>query len=344
MYENRRPQREFQSIFQAASCPMQNHSGRRVQNLVKRAAIRPFNFSIYQMHGFPERNLLNLLAVLSILFAVTGCFWSESRTSGNEQQLEQIDESENTESNSHSAPGKASLQKDGGDFIVEHVGVTAPGLMEIDRQVREEKLLEDAAEKLNQALMLPRDIFLRTKDCKDVNAYYDPNDRSVTMCYELMEHFFRTFKSTGLPDEKAYEKMNDAVRFVFLHEIGHALIDQYKLPVAGNEEDAADRCSAFINLKELGEEGVRAVFAAADAFAIESKQGDNSRRNLADEHLLREQRFYNSLCMIYGSNPEKHSKVVSGGYLPKERAAKCQIEYQRTVDSWVSLLGPWRKN
>jgi hypothetical protein len=158
-----------------------------------------------------------------------------------------------------------------------------------------------------------------------------------------MEHFFKVFRSGGIPEDKAYKKMFDAVRFVFLHEIGHALIDTYKLPIMGNEEDAADRCSAYINLEELGDDGVRAVFAAADAFSIESKQGAPKDRNMADEHLLQEQRFYNSLCMIYGSNPSKYDYVVTDGYLPKERAVRCKAEYQKTVESWVNLLGPWRK-
>ena len=163
------------------------------------------------------------------------------------------------------------------------------------------------------------------------------------MCYELMEHYLRTFRSAGSSENDAYAKMSDAVRFVFLHEIGHALIDQYKLPISGNEEDAADRCSAFINLKELGDEGVRAVYAAADAFEIESRHDAGSKRNMADEHMLQEQRFYNSLCMIYGSNPSKHERIVVNGYLPKERAARCQGEYQRSVESWINLLEPWRK-
>ena len=191
--------------------------------------------------------------------------------------------------------------------------------------------------------ILQADITLRTKDCDQINAFYDPADRSVTMCYELMEHFYKAFRTAGNSEDEAYKKMFNAVRFVFLHEIAHALIDQYKLPVAGNEEDAADRCSAYINLKELGDEGVRAVFAAADAFQIESKHSGTGKPNMADEHLLQEQRFYNSLCMIYGSDPTKYLNIVTDGYLPKERAVRCQTEYQRAVDSWVSLLEPWRK-
>ncbi|MEO8647795.1 MAG: DUF4344 domain-containing metallopeptidase [Acidobacteriota bacterium] len=293
-------------------------------------------YKMFAMH----RNQLNLLLVLAILVLVCGCFCRSDRDTGSStadpDTAQPVKAADNSES--------ASKKKDNGDFQVEHLEVNTARYKEIDRQVKTDKLLEKAADKLNRALILPHDITLRTQDCSQVNAFYDPNDHSVTMCYELMEHFYKTFRSVGDNEDKAYSKMFDAVRFVFLHEIGHALIDTYKLPVTGNEEDSADRLSSFVNLKELGDEGVKAVFAAADAFAIESKQNTSGQRNLADEHLLQEQRFYNSLCMIYGSNTGKYSNIVSEGYLPKERAVRCPQEYQRTVESWVVLLGPWRKN
>jgi Zn-dependent peptidase ImmA (M78 family) len=164
------------------------------------------------------------------------------------------------------------------------------------------------------------------------------------MCYELMEHFYASFRSSGISEKDAYTQMFDAVRFVFLHEIAHAIIDKYKLPIIGNEEDAADRCSAYINLEELGSDGVKAILAAADAFAIESKRTADAKKNMADEHLLGEQRYYNALCMVYGSNASKWEKLVNDGYLPKERAVRCPTEYGKTVDAWSALLGPWRKN
>ena len=289
-----------------------------------------------------HRNLVNLFLALAALMLVAGCFCRADRD-------EELQDSEpvkiTTDSNTADTdrPTRSTKKRDEGDFRVEYLEVSTPRYVEIDRQVKADKLLEKAAARLNRSLILPHDITLKTQDCSQVNAFYDPNERSVTMCYELMEHFYSTFRSAGDSENRAYGKMFDAVRFVFLHEIGHALIDGYKLPVMGNEEDAADRLSAFVNLTELGEEGVRAVFAAADAFAIESKSSAQDARNLADEHLLQEQRFYNSLCMIYGSDNAKYAKIVTEGYLPKERAVRCQSEYQRTVDSWINLLEPWRK-
>lgn len=287
-------------------------------------------------------NSINLLLAGGVLILVSACFCRSDRAFDVEPDPPApSNRAANVSAPTGKQPATTSAKPDNGDFVVEHLEVTTPKYVEIDRQVKNERLLQDAAAKLNKALALPDDIYLRTKDCQEINAYYDPGDRSVTMCYELMEHFYNTFRSDGRSEDESYDRMFEAVRFVFLHEIAHALIDQYKLPIIGNEEDAADRCSAYINLEELGD--VKAVLAAADAFAIESKRNEGKKRNMADEHLLGEQRFYNSLCMIYGSDTSKHDYIVSKGYLPKERAVRCPTEYQRTVDSWVNLLGPWRK-
>jgi hypothetical protein len=294
-----------------------------------------------------RQNLLNLLAVMMLFIAITACVCRSDRESGNNNLTEEPATVQNTDTSTTESKNSDSSSKnkktDNGDFTVEHIAVQNARYTEIDRQIKQEKLLERAADKLNRNLMLPYDIALRTKDCGEVNAFYNPADRSVTVCYELMEHFYRLFKSTGKGDQAAYDKMFDAIRFAFLHELGHALIDAYRLPVMGNEEDAADRCSSYICLTELGDEGVRAVLAAADAFAIESKDSSPNSRNMADEHLLQEQRFYNTLCMIYGSDTGKYNYILKDGYLPRERAVRCPGEFERTVQSWSSLFEPWRK-
>lgn len=290
-----------------------------------------------------QRNLTNLIIVAVVIIFVTACFCRSDRDKQSGPAANTTTSSPDKKSTS--APTTSTGAKsDDGDFTVDHVALKTSKYTEIQKQVRSERLLEEAAEKLNKALILPYDIELRTEECGQTNAFYDPNDVAITVCFELMEHFFGVFRSTGMTDEKAYDKMFDATRFVFLHEIGHALTDVYKLPITGNEEDAADRCSAFINLTELGEDGVKAVIAAADSFQIESKRRTTDKRDLADEHLLSEQRFYNSLCMLYGSNPSKYSYILTKGYLPKARAERCETEFQKTTESWATLLRPWRKD
>lgn len=293
-----------------------------------------------------RRNTINLFIAITALLLVTACFCRSGRDdeASNSEPPVTATTPEKFTTTSAPAPSGDPRYSDKGDFVVVRPNATTARFQKIEGQVQTERLLEKAADQLNRALKLPNDIKLLAKDCGEQNAFYDPNERTVTICYELMQRFYETFKLGKASDETASAKMFDAIRFVFLHEIGHALIDVYKIPIAGNEEDAADRLSAFVNLKELGEDGVRAVFAAADAFAIESKFSKTTKRNMADEHLLQEQRFYNSLCMIYGSDPAKHPNIVSDGYLPKERAVRCQNEFKRAVESWTVLLEPWRKS
>ncbi len=298
-------------------------------------------------HNRKPDNLTNLLIAVLALLMTTACIFSSDREAGPEKSQKSPEasptaavspEKEKKESES------AKKNEDKGDFRVQSPSVKSSRFVDVDRKVKDERLLENAAADLNRALILPEDIFVTAKECGERNAQFDPNDQTITICYDLMEHFYNLYRSDGMSSNEADKKMFDAIRFVFLHEVGHALIYNYKLPVVGNEEDAADRCSSYINIEELGDSGVRAVIAAADGFRIESRQESRSKRQLADEHLLQEQRYYNSLCMIYGSKPEKYRYFVTDGYLPEERAVRCRQEYTRTVDSWVNLLAPWRKD
>lgn len=289
-----------------------------------------------------KRNIANLCLVFAIFLLVSACVFNTGR------EEKTSDKTENKTASPTASPeiDKTDSTKyaDKGDFQVENVSVTNAKFVELDKKIKNEKLLENAAADLNKALSLPDDIKIRSKDCGDANAEYNSNTQTITICYELMEHFYKLYRKDGMNEKKADEKMNDAVRFVFLHEVGHALIYNYNLPIMGSEEDAADRCSSYINITELGDKGVKAVLAAADAFRIESRDTSPTKRNMADEHLLQEQRHYNSLCMIYGSNPTKYDYFVKDKYLPEERADRCPQEYQRTVDSWKNLLAPWRKS
>lgn len=288
-----------------------------------------------------NRNHINLLLVFLLLGFVLACACPNVRDGASSRKDSNVTDKKNADDPGVSKSAKPDL----GDFVVKHSSVRNPKFEAIDEQIRENKVLEKAADKLNRSLSLPHDIPLRTKDCGKINAYYDPRDHSITFCYELMEHFYKLFKSTGITRDEANRRMNKAINFVFLHELGHALIDGYKLPIVSNEEDAADRCSSYICIEELGKDGVESILSAADAFRIESKLSKRpDARSMADEHLLKEQRFFNSLCMVYGSDPNKYSSIVKKGYLPKARAVRCPGEYQRTAKSWEKLLKPWRKD
>lgn len=298
---------------------------------------------------YERSNVVNLLVVLALMIFVLACACPGGKWEfGNQNSSTPTNskpEANKTESNDDQSKAPTNGRKDKGDFVVEDGQVSNPKYDDLDRSIKKERVLENAAKRLNAALILPRDIALRASDCDGViNAFFQPDDNSITVCYPLMETFFITFRKHGYNDDEASKKMSDAITWVFLHEVGHALIANYELPTTGGEEDVADRLSTYVNLRELGEDGVNSVIAGAEAFYYLSKDGNHGDREMADEHLLGEQRFFNSMCLLFGSNPDKYAYVVSKGLLPKERAVRCPSEFQKNEEAWGTLLADWRKD
>ncbi len=289
-----------------------------------------------------RQNLLNFCLVATVLLVILGCVCPSTK----ERNISiSNDTSANKISNlpeTSKSTGEKKYQ-DIGDFVVNYAKLNGSKYAEIDRRLREEKVLESAAKKLNSAISLPKDISLQTNECGEINAFYDPNNSTIIVCYELMEHFFELFQSSGKSESASYDLMFDATRFVFLHELGHALIDVHEIPIAGSEEDAADRLSTYICLEQLGDEGANSAIAAAQAFSIESKDQDESNLAFYDNHKLGQQRFYDIMCSLYGYSPNKYGDIVDEGLLPKDRAMSCGEEYKKLVNSWSKLLSPLRK-
>ncbi len=210
---------------------------------------------------------------------------------------------------------------------------------------REERLFEDILDQLNETLVLSRDLPVRMEECKEVNAFYDSETGSVTLCYELLEHFLEIFGkqmegSSAEEQEEAAGKAVSALVFAFYHELGHALIDVYDLPATGREEDAVDQLATVMLLETWeGEDSELAILSSAEWFDLDASESEDEP-DTADEHSLDEQRYYNLVCWIYGSDPEYFADVVDDWELPAKRAERCEGEYQRMSQAWNTLLGP----
>jgi hypothetical protein len=159
------------------------------------------------------------------------------------------------------------------------------------------------------------------------------------MCYELLDAITNISSDLASDDEELVERALGTWLFVFFHELGHGLVDYYDLPITGKEEDAVDDFSAILMI-----EADLAKYAAYAAdFWSATGTGVSDVSQFADEHSLSEQRFFNILCLIYGSNPNKYDEIVSGGWLPESRAARCPNEYAQKKKAWDTLLEPWTK-
>jgi hypothetical protein len=202
-------------------------------------------------------------------------------------------------------------------------------------EFREDRFLEDIASWMNGWVRVPRDVTLTFQECGESNSFYRPEDRTVIVCFELVDELDGVFEH----EDDQEQAVNDALLFTTLHEVGHALVNVLDLPITGREEDAVDQLASLI-LVDGSEGGDEAAVNGVRSLPDDEQLDDLA---FADEHALNGQRFYNVLCLVYGQDPDAYPEWTKDGTLPEERAARCPDEYARTRASWQHLLAPYLK-
>lgn len=230
---------------------------------------------------------------------------------------------------------------DRGDLRIVYRDTKDPKAAELAARMKEAEVFDRLVAAVNDTIALPRDAAILVADCGRIDAYYEPSAPGVVLCYELMTHFESLF-AARIADRKVLERtLTGAVFFAFLHELGHALVHQLELPVTGKEEDAVDQLAAVI-LISSGSAGLDMALDGARAFVLHSKQGFSGTK-FWDEHSFEEQRYYQILCLAYGSNPKQMTKLLGEDGLPKDRAKTCPAEWARVRKAWQALLAPHAK-
>lgn len=202
-----------------------------------------------------------------------------------------------------------------------------------------QRALEQVIAELNEKVALPYDITVSLEDCPTPNAFYDPEPRQVTVCYQLIDRYYELFSRVMKDRDRLEEAVGGATASTFFHELGHALIDAWRIPITGREEDAADQLSTLVLLGR-SERGEQMALDGAVSFLLYASLNEGEPQVFWDEHSLDEQRFYDTVCLIYGRDPEKYEYLVHDGTLPRERAEFCGEEYDRVSMAWHTLLAP----
>jgi hypothetical protein len=244
-------------------------------------------------------------------------------------------------------PEDAPVEGAGGKMIVSYDDAQSLEATNGRKLLQDNKVLEDLAADINQTLKLPYDIPLHGSQCDQANAFWNPNEKTITICYEDADLGQRIFTKAGDPDPDASAIGSEDA--TFYHETGHMAITLYDLPVTGREEDVADQLAAYILLTpgdngKVDAESVQAVKNFARAFAASAAaRTELGAADMADVHSLDQQRVYNLECWIYGSNPDANADMVTSGQLPEDRAAGCPEEWKQLDHAWSTLLDPYWK-
>ena len=183
---------------------------------------------------------------------------------------------------------------------------------------------------------------LQTKQCNEINAYWDQLERSLNLCYELILDGETSAPATVTPEGiTRREAIVGNLLDTMMHELGHGVFDILKIPVLGKEEDAADQLSAFLML-QFGKDLARIGIKGATFFYIVSSGRKAGRpAPFYDVHGMDQQRIHNYICLGYGAEPAVFQDYVDKGFLPKARAANCKSEYERIKRAFAQTLMPY---
>ena len=146
--------------------------------------------------------------------------------------------------------------------------------------------------------------------------------------------------------ERLIEFVAGNILFVLLHELGHAAMHEMELPILAREEDQADNF-AIINLLKIGNKvSHRVLVEAAKGWFLSDRRDrrDGEPQAYFDEHGLDQQRAYNIVCLVYGSDPANMTDLADETKLPKDRRDSCVTsDYPSISSSWMSVLASHRR-
>jgi len=160
----------------------------------------------------------------------------------------------------------------------------------------------------------------------------------------------RAFALTRAPagplDERQRERVVEFVAgnalFTLGHELGHAVVSEFNLPVLGREEDAADSFATLALLHVGTDFTHRVLVDAARGLLLIGKRDAQMGVEPAfyGEHGLDQQRAYKIVCLMVGSNPAAFRDLAQRANLPEERRETCQGDFEQAKTSWMRLLEP----
>jgi hypothetical protein len=212
-----------------------------------------------------------------------------------------------------------------------------PDLRPIYEGLKELQVLERMQQFL-APLKLKRNLQVVTADCQG-NFYkpYRPGG-PVTVCYqyvELIEIMADGRRWGAVGPALVTRRMFTVGPFVqeVLHDVALAVFDIQEVPVWGNAEFAADNVAAFIML-QFGPDVASTTILGSAYFLNQLERAVRySPAYLADVRPTVRQRYYNLLCVAFGSDPVKFANFVPVNRpeqitdLSVDRSERCLREY-----------------
>jgi hypothetical protein len=136
------------------------------------------------------------------------------------------------------------------------------------------------------------------------------------------------------------------IEYLLVHEIAHLLIGEKNIPIIGPVENAADYIATLALIREepldpaQRDRAERFLLASAGAFAASWQAGRALDADVPywGTHALSIQRYYQIVCLLYGSDPAAFADVLQSAGVPEAKAQSCIAEYARANEAAEWLL------
>jgi Putative metallopeptidase len=268
---------------------------------------------------------LVLFAAAALMLAIAGCGGGSDSSSG----------SDSSETTAEAPTGvvKVAYQPPQGEED------------ELGKEMLVASQTKDVTASLAKTFELPNPLLVKGVNGIGSGPFYNPEDNSITLPYGFAALVYQLeFESN--PEESEYEvgeRIGAVNSFILAHEFGHALINNFKLPVLGKEEDAADAISTILLLTVPN--GAEYAAASAAFWAnFSGRQSPPAIAEYADQHSLDLQRAFDILCWTAGSSETSFIEVAELEVLPESRLEACPSEYEQLAGSIEAELDPHIKH
>lgn len=129
----------------------------------------------------------------------------------------------------------------------------------------------------------------------------------------------------------------DALIHVIAHEIGHAFLREFDLPIIGPEEAIADDFATVYVYLTFPERAVAIIRARA-----EQNLADGEKAGWFSEYSDDAQRAGRAICLLYGLDPEQYAGLQDQYGMSEDEAATCRDFAPEVGRSWRRYIDAHR--
>lgn len=128
----------------------------------------------------------------------------------------------------------------------------------------------------------------------------------------------------------------DVILHVVLHELGHALVREFDLPILGNEETLADAFATHYLTSYLPERAEATLLARVQSLMMEASEVPRQEWTVAGEHNSDARRAFQIAALCVAVDRQKYAAVA-------QAAGMTERDVQRASDYGTEIHRSWRR-